>query len=212
MRVALLLAMMLLGVSPARPANSTAPVVPAKAAATGREMVTLGGGCFWCTEAVFEELKGVEAVESGFSGGTVPNPSYEQVCTGGTGHAEVSNITFDPRVISLKDLLEIFFTVHDPTTLNRQGHDVGTQYRSVIFYRDARQKTVAAQVIREIAGRKLYSGKIVTELVPFRAFYVAEDYHQRYFDNNADQPYCQAVIAPKVAKFRAHYLSRLKAQ
>lgn len=207
MRVVLLLAMMLFG---AAPVSAAKPAPAARPAAPAHEMITLGGGCFWCTEAVFEELKGVAKVEAGFSGGTVANPSYERVCAGGTGHAEVSEITFDPRVISLKDLLEIFFTVHDPTTLNAQGYDVGTQYRSVIFYRDDRQKAVAMQVIKEITARKVYSGKIVTELAPFRAFYKAENYHQHYFKNNADQPYCQNIIAPKVAKLRAHYLSKLK--
>src|SRR5207245_11169638 len=165
-------------------------------------MIAVGGGCLWCTEAVFEELKGVDRVEAGYSGGTVPNPTYEQVSTGETGHAETSEITFDPKVISLHDLLEVFFTVHDPTTLDRQGNDEGTQYRSVIFYRDARQKTVAEQVIREIAAKKIWRDKIVTEVVPFKAFYKAEDYRQEYFKRNGEQPYCQFVIAPKVAKFR----------
>ena len=189
---------------------SAVPANPAKVEPASREMITLGGGCFWCTEAVFEELKGVEKVESGFSGGTVANPSYELVCTGRTGHAEVSNITFDPKVISLKDLLEVFFTVHDPTTLDRQGNDVGTQYRSVIFYRNERQKAVALQVIKEITAKKIWRDKIVTEVVPYKAFYKAEDYHQEYFKRNGDQPYCQIVIAPKVAKFRAHFMSRLR--
>ena len=189
---------------------SAAPTTQAKAQAPARETITLGGGCFWCTEAVFEELKGVEKVESGFSGGTVANPSYEQVCTGRTGHAEVSQITFDPKVISLKDLLEVFFTVHDPTTLDRQGHDVGTQYRSVIFYRDDRQKATAEQVVKEIAAKQIWRDKIVTQVAPFTAFYKAEDYHQQYFQRNGDQPYCRIVIAPKVAKFRQHFLSRLR--
>ena len=145
------------------------------------EVITIGGGCFWCTEAVFEQLKGVEKVESGYSGGTVPNPTYEQVCTGDTGHAEVSQITFDPKVVSLKVILEVFFTVHDPTTLDRQGNDVGTQYRSAIFYRNDDQKAVAKQVIKEIAAAKIWDGQIVTQLSPFKAFYKAEDYHQEYF-------------------------------
>jgi len=174
------------------------------------ETITLGGGCFWCTEAVFEQLKGVEKVESGYSGGTVPNPSYEQVCAGDTGHAEVSQITFDPKVISLKQILEVFFTVHDPTTLNRQGNDVGTQYRSVIFFRNDDQNAVTQQVIKEIAAAKIWDGKIVTELVPFKAFYKAEDYHQEYFRLHGSQPYCQVVIAPKVAKFREHFKDLLK--
>ncbi len=178
--------------------------------ANDREIVTLGGGCFWCTEAIFEELKGVTQIESGYSGGTVRNPTYEQVCTGKTGHAEVVQITFDPEAISLKQLLEIFFTVHDPTTLNRQGADVGTQYRSVIFYRNEQQKTVAQQVIREVEATGMWHAPIVTELAPFKAFYKAENYHQQYFDLNGEQPYCRTVIAPKVAKFRQHYLSLLK--
>jgi peptide-methionine (S)-S-oxide reductase len=177
---------------------------------SGTETITLGGGCFWCTEAVFEQLKGVEKVESGYSGGSVPNPTYEQVCRGDTGHAEVSQITFDPKVISLKTILEVFFTVHDPTTLNRQGNDVGRQYRSVIFYRNAQQKAVAEQVIQEIAAAKIWDGRIVTEVTPFKAFYRAEDYHQEYFRLHGSQPYCQFIIAPKVAKFREHFRSLLK--
>ena len=174
------------------------------------EVITIGGGCFWCTEAVFEQLKGVEKVESGYSGGTVPNPTYEQVCTGDTGHAEVSQITFDPKVVSLKVILEVFFTVHDPTTLDRQGNDVGTQYRSAIFYRNDEQKAVAKQVIKEIAAAKIWNGQIVTQLSPFKTFYKAEDYHQEYFKLHGKQPYCQVVIAPKVAKFRQHFRDKLK--
>jgi peptide-methionine (S)-S-oxide reductase len=174
------------------------------------EVITVGGGCFWCTEAVFEQLKGVEKVESGYSGGTVPNPTYEQVSTGDTGHAEVSQITFDPKVVSLKVILEVFFTVHDPTTLDRQGNDVGTQYRSVIFYRNDEQKAVAKQVIKEIAAAKIWNGQIVTQLSPFKTFYKAEDYHQEYFKLHGKQPYCQMVIAPKVAKFREHFRDKLK--
>ena len=174
------------------------------------EVITIGGGCFWCTEAVFEQLKGVEKVESGYSGGTVPNPTYEQVCTGDTGHAEVSQITFDPKVVSLKVILEVFFTVHDPTTLDRQGNDVGTQYRSAIFYRNDDQKAVAKQAIKEIAAAKIWDGQIVTQLSPFKAFYKAEDYHQEYFKLHGKQPYCQMVIAPKVAKFRQHFRDKLK--
>ena len=176
-----------------------------------KEVVTFGGGCFWCTEAVFEQLKGVDKVESGYSGGTVPNPSYEQVCMGNTGHAEANQITFDPKVISLKEILEVCFTVHDPTTLNRQGNDVGTQYRSVIFYRNEEQKAVAQQVIKEVADEKLWNGKIVTELAPFKAFFKAEDYHQEYFRLHGEQSYCRVVIAPKVAKFREHFKDKLKA-
>lgn len=175
------------------------------------QIATLGGGCFWCTEAVFRELKGVEKVESGYSGGTVPNPSYEQVCTGRTGHAEVVQITFDPSTISYKEVLEIFFTVHDPTTLNRQGGDAGTQYRSIILYHDNQQKATAEQVIREITAANIWDAPIVTQLEPFNAFYKAEDYHQEYFENNPGQPYCRIVIAPKVRKFREHYQEKLKA-
>lgn len=174
------------------------------------EVATLGGGCFWCTEAVFDDLKGVISVESGYSGGTVANPSYEQVCTGRTGHAEVVQVTFDPEVISYEDILRIFFTVHDPTTLNRQGNDVGTQYRSVIFYQSDGQKKAAENVMKEIGEKKLWDDPIVTELSPFTAFYKAEDYHQEYFANNPNQGYCRVVIAPKVAKFRKHYNDRLK--
>jgi len=175
-----------------------------------KETITLGGGCFWCTEAVFEQLKGVEKVESGYSGGTVANPTYEEVSSGKTGHAEVSQITFDPKVISLKDILGVFFTVHNPTTLNRQGNDVGTQYRSVIFCRDAEQKAAAQQAIKDITAANIWGGPIVTEVTPFKAFYKAEDYHQEYFRLHGSQPYCQVIIAPKVAKFREHFRSLLK--
>jgi peptide-methionine (S)-S-oxide reductase len=176
----------------------------------GREVATLGGGCFWCTEAVFDDLKGVESVESGYSGGAVENPTYAQVCSGTTGHAEVIQITFDPQVVSFKQILEVFFTVHDPTTLNRQGADVGTQYRSVIFYHDDEQRRVAEQVIKELDAQRVWSAPIVTELAPFEKFYVAEDYHQEYFRLNGSQPYCRMVVAPKVAKFREHYREQLK--
>ena len=174
------------------------------------EIVTLGGGCFWCTEAAFLELKGVEKVESGYSGGTVPNPNYRQVCSGVTGHAEVVQVTFNPKVISLQDLLGFFFTIHDPTTLNRQGADAGTQYRSVIFYRDSKQMEIAEQVIRQIEASGAWNKPIVTQLVAFNAFYKAEDYHQDYFRRNPGQQYCQVVIAPKIAKMRKHYQEKLK--
>ncbi len=186
-------------------AKDQAPTSP-----PGKEVITIGGGCFWCIEAVFNELKGVEKVESGYSGGSVANPSYRQVCSGSTGHAEVIQVTFDPRVVSLKDILGVFFTVHDPTTLNRQGPDVGTQYRSVVFYRSPEQKAVAEQVIREIEAAKLWKDPIVTEISPFHAFYKAEDYHQEYFKLNGQAPYCRFVIAPKMAKFREHYRDKLK--
>ncbi len=175
-----------------------------------RETVTLGGGCFWCLEAVYEQLQGVEKVESGYAGGTVPNPTYKQVCTGTTGHAEVVQVTFDPQVIDFKEILEIFFTVHDPTTLNRQGADVGPQYRSAIFYHNDEQKQVVEQVIREITDAGIWDNPIVTEVALFTEFYKAEDYHQEYYRNNRYQPYCQVVIAPKVAKFRQRYLAKLK--
>ena len=175
------------------------------------EVATLGGGCFWCLEAVYEELRGVEKVESGYSGGTVPNPTYRQVCTGITGHAEVVQVTFDPEVTSFKEILEVFFAIHDPTTLNRQGADVGPQYRSAIFYHDEEQKRVAEEVVAELEARHLWDDPIVTEVTLFDAFYRAEDYHQEYYRNNEYQPYCQVVIAPKVAKFRKQYLEKLKA-
>jgi peptide-methionine (S)-S-oxide reductase len=176
------------------------------------EVATLAGGCFWCTEAVFKELKGVEKVEPGYAGGTVPNPTYEQVCTGRTGHAEAVQVTFDPAITSYEELLKIFFTVHDPTTLNRQGADVGTQYRSAIFYHNDQQKSTAQQVVSEVTASKLWNAPIVTQIEPFQAFYIAENYHLDYFKNNPRQPYCQMVIAPKVRKFREHYMEKLKNQ
>jgi len=174
------------------------------------ELATLAGGCFWCLEAVFDDLKGVESVESGYSGGNVPSPSYAQVCNGDTGHAEVVRVTFDPLVLSYKDLLTVFFTIHDPTTLNRQGNDVGTQYRSAIFYHNEDQKKIAEEVIQEIGAAKIWDGPIVTEVTPFDQFYMAEDYHQEYFKNNPFQGYCRVVIAPKVTKFRHNFAERLK--
>jgi peptide-methionine (S)-S-oxide reductase len=173
-----------------------------------REVAMLAGGCFWCLDAVFRDLRGVEKVESGYSGGTTVNPSYEQVCSGRTGHAEVVQVTFDPMAISFRELLGVFFTIHDPTTLNRQGGDVGTQYRSAIFYHSPAQRAIAAEVIRELA-EGLWDAPVVTELAPFTTFYPAESYHQDYFNRNPYQPYCAAVIAPKVAKFRSKYLERL---
>ena len=174
------------------------------------EVVTLAGGCFWCTEAMFDMLKGVVKVESGYSGGNVPSPSYEDVCTGDTGHAESIQITFDPSVVSYADLLRIFFTTHDPTTLNRQGADVGTQYRSAVFYHSPEQERVAKQVIEEFEKSKVWKKPIVTEVVPYREFYKAEDYHQEYYSRNSRQPYCRVVIEPKIAKLREHYRERLK--
>lgn len=178
---------------------------------TGKEVATLAGGCFWCLEAVFDNLQGVEDVVSGYSGGKTANPTYHQVSSGATGHAEVIQITFEPEEISYQDLLEVFFTIHDPTTLNRQGSDVGTQYRSAIFYHSPEQKATAEQVIAELEAAGIWEDPIVTELASFTAFYPAEDYHQEYFAKNPRQPYCQLVVAPKVAKFRKKYMERLKA-
>lgn len=174
------------------------------------EVATLAGGCFWCLEAVYDELKGVMDVVSGYSGGHVADPSYEAVCTGETGHAESVQITFNPSVISYRELLEVFFTIHDPTSLNRQGADVGTQYRSAIFYHSPEQKATVEQVMQELGKQQIWSKPIVTEVTPFREFYPAEAYHQEYFKKNPYQGYCMAVIAPKVAKFRHKYLELLK--
>jgi peptide-methionine (S)-S-oxide reductase len=174
------------------------------------QIATLAGGCFWCLEAVYTELKGVQKVVSGYAGGQTENPTYQAVCSGATGHAEVVQITFDPRLISYLELLQVFFTIHDPTTLNRQGADVGTQYRSAIFYHDPGQKAAADQVIAEIEAAQIWPQPIVTQVVPLTAFYPAEAYHQDYFKRNPYQGYCQVVIAPKVAKFRKVYLDRLK--
>jgi peptide-methionine (S)-S-oxide reductase len=171
---------------------------------------TLAGGCFWCLEAVFDQVKGVESVESGYAGGHVQNPSYRAVCNGDTGHAEVVQIHYDGNVVSYQDLLNVFFGIHDPTTLNRQGADVGTQYRSAIFYHNEEQKNIAEQLIRDLEMQKLFDNPIVTEVVPLDKFYMAEDYHQEYFANNPYQPYCMAVVSPKVSKFRKHYQDLLK--
>jgi len=175
-----------------------------------REVATLGGGCFWCLDGIFRDLKGVERVESGYAGGYTKNPSYREVCSGTTGHAEVVQVTFDPSIISYRDLLGVFFTIHDPTTLDRQGADVGTQYRSVILYHSEAQHRTADEVIADLSERGVWDNPIVTQIEPFQAFYPAEDYHQDYFAQNPDQPYCQIVIAPKVSKFRKTYLDRLK--
>lgn len=174
-----------------------------------KEIATLAGGCFWCLEAAYDQLKGVEKVESGYAGGSVDNPTYQQVCTGTTGHAEVVQITFDPAVISYRELLEVFFTIHDPTTLNRQGADVGTQYRSAIFYHSPEQKAAAESVIAGLSAEKIWDNPIVTELAPLDEFYPAEEYHRDYYERNPAQPYCQAVIAPKVSKFRKKFLEKL---
>ena len=174
------------------------------------QLATLAGGCFWCLEAVYVELRGVEKAVSGYAGGSVKNPTYREVCSGATGHAEVVQVTFDPAVVSFRDLLHVFFTIHDPTTLNRQGNDVGTQYRSAIFYHDETQQQTAVEVIDEWTRRQMWHNPIVTELAPLETFYPAEAYHQDYFANNPMQPYCQIVVAPKVAKFRKQYFQQLK--
>ena len=174
------------------------------------EIATLAGGCFWCLEAVYEQMIGVHAVESGYIGGHVPNPTYEQVCGGRTGHAEAVRITFDPGVVSYRELLEVFFVIHDPTTLNRQGPDVGTQYRSAIFVHTPEQQAAAEEVMTALERAGTWGQPLVTEIAPATAFFVAEDYHQQYFRNNTYQPYCQVIIQPKVAKFRKEYLERLK--
>ena len=176
----------------------------------GKELATLGGGCFWCLEAVYNELKGVEEVVSGYAGGIVLNPTYDQVCEGDSGHAEVVQLTFDPHAISFKDLLQVFFTIHDPTTLNRQGADIGTQYRSVIFYHSQDQKEIAEETIREVTAARIWDAPIVTEVTPLETFYRAEDDHQEYFQRNRARPYCQFVIAPKVAKVRKVFFEKLK--
>jgi peptide-methionine (S)-S-oxide reductase len=177
---------------------------------THSEQATLAGGCFWCLEAVYNELRGVERVVSGYAGGQVAQPTYEQVCSGRTGHAEVVQLTFDPAVISFREILEVFFTIHDPTTLNRQGADVGTQYRSAIFYHSPEQEQTARDVIAQLEADATWRDPIVTELQPLPEFYPAEAYHQDYFARNPAQPYCQIIIAPKVAKARERYLARLK--
>jgi len=174
------------------------------------QIATLAGGCFWCLEAVFDELNGVVSVESGYAGGHVENPSYRAVCNGDTGHAEVVQVTFDPSALSYRDLLTVFFTIHDPTTLNRQGADAGTPYRSAIFYHHETQRADAEAVIRELTESKLWPNPIVTEVTKFEKFHPAEEYHQEYFANNPRQPYCMAVVAPKVAKFRKQFVERLK--
>ena len=182
----------------------------ATATASTSETITLGGGCFWCLEAVFDELKGVTKVESGYAGGHVANPSYTQVSDGDTGHAEVVQITFDPQVVTRDTVLRAYFTIHDPTTLNRQGNDVGTQYRSIAFYRNAAQKAAIEQAIKETADSHEWNGTIVTQVQPFTVFYKAENYHQEYFKLHGEQPYCQLVVAPKVAKFRKKFHDFLK--
>jgi len=174
------------------------------------ETITLGSGCFWCTEAVYEEVKGVESVTSGYSGGEIKNPSYREICTGRTGHAEVVQLSYDPKVISTAEILEIFWLTHDPTTLNRQGNDVGTQYRSVIFYHNEDQKKIAQYYLNKLKEEKVYPNPIVTEITEFDRFYPAENYHQNYFELNESQPYCQYVIQPKLEKFRKVFADKIK--
>jgi peptide-methionine (S)-S-oxide reductase len=176
------------------------------------QTATLAGGCFWCLEAVFDELRGVESVESGYAGGGTGNPTYREVCSGTTGHAEVVQVKFDVNVLSYRDLLNVFFAIHDPTTLNRQGADVGTQYRSAIFHHNDEQKQIAEETIKDLNSQQIWDRFIVTEVTAFDKFYMAEDYHQEYYAKNSSQPYCQAVVAPKVAKFRKHFLEMLKKQ
>jgi len=175
-----------------------------------REVATVGGGCFWCLEAVFQRVEGVLSVRSGYAGGDVPDPTYEAVCSGATGHAEVTEVTFDPSVIGYRDILEIFFGIHDPTTLDRQGADAGTQYRSVIFYHSAEQEAAARAVMGALDGQGLWDAPMVTDLAPLDVFYPAGDYHRDYFARNPNQPYCQVVVAPKVAKFRQKFSHRLR--
>ena len=182
----------------------------AASTASHEEIITLGGGCFWCLEAVYTELKGVTKVESGYAGGTLINPDYRQVSSGSTGHAEVVQITFDPAQLSLENLLRVYFTIHDPTTLNRQGNDAGTQYRSIAFYRDDKQKAAIDNAIGATTASNEWPGKIVTQVVPFKVFYKAENYHQQYFELHGEEPYCQLVISPKIAKFRKHFHDLLK--
>jgi len=179
---------------------------------TNLQTATLAGGCFWCLEAVYDEIKGVQGVESGYAGGHMDNPTYRAVCNGDTGHAEVVQVHFDPNVVSYRDLLNVFFAIHDPTTLNRQGADTGTQYRSAIFYHDDEQKRIAEEQIKDLNARKIWDRPIVTEVTKLDKFYMAEDYHQEYFARNPYQPYCMAVVSPKVSKFRKHFIEMLKKQ
>ncbi|HUE99464.1 MAG TPA: peptide-methionine (S)-S-oxide reductase MsrA [Anaerolineales bacterium] len=179
---------------------------------TNFQTASLAGGCFWCLEAVYDEIKGVHSVESGYAGGQMDNPTYREVCNGNTGHAEVVQVHFDPNVVSYRDLLNVFFAIHDPTTLNRQGADVGTQYRSAIFYHDEEQKKIAEELIKDLNAQQIWDKPLVTEVSKLDKFYVAEDYHQEYYARNPYQPYCMAVVAPKVSKFRKHFLELLKKQ
>jgi len=188
----------------------TSKIAASVTTSVATSVATLGGGCFWCIEAVFDGLRGVESVESGYSGGHLQNPTYEDICGGDTGHAEVIRVTFDPAVVTYRDILDIFFATHDPTTLNAQGNDIGTQYRSVIYFHTPAQKTAAEAAIRALTDAKEFSWPIVTEIAPAPEFYVAEPYHQEYFERNPRQPYCQYVVSPKIAKFRKQFATRLK--
>jgi peptide-methionine (S)-S-oxide reductase len=192
--------------------NPTPTPTPTRTPASHLDTATLGGGCFWCTEAVMNDVRGVERVASGYAGGHVPDPTYEQVCTGATGHAEVVQVTFDPAVVSYRDLLRIFFATHDPTTPNRQGADVGPQYRSIIFTNSDEQRRVAEEVIAELEREGVWDAPIVTQVEPLTTFYPAETYHTRYYERNPRQPYCQVVIAPKVAKLRRSFAEMLKSR
>jgi peptide-methionine (S)-S-oxide reductase len=187
-----------------------APVVKRKHVDNATEIATLAGGCFWCLEPVYDQLKGVKEVTSGYSGGHVKNPTYEAVCSGATGHAEVVEVKFDPKLITFREILEVFFIIHDPTTLNRQGADSGTQYRSAIFYHSPQQKKTADETIAWVNKQRIWPNPVVTEVAPFKEFYPAEEYHQRYYERNPNAGYCRVVIAPKVAKFRQKFLSKLK--
>ncbi|MEO8151007.1 MAG: peptide-methionine (S)-S-oxide reductase MsrA [Bacteroidia bacterium] len=191
-------------------ATTTNKISDIKMNTSNLDTITLGGGCYWCVEAVYQQLRGVEKVVSGFSGGTVKNPSYREVCNGTTGHAEAANIIYDKTQVSFKDILEVFFTVHDPTTLNRQGGDVGTQYRSAIFYHNDEQKAIAEDIIKRLNESGAYSSPIVTEVTGFKEFYAAENYHQNYYNQNGSEPYCQMVIRPKVEKFKKVFHDKLK--
>ena len=210
--VTMLLAASIFGAGAANNAMQENKSKGGKQKMNAKEVATLAGGCFWCLEAVYNELRGVEKVVSGYAGGHVPNPTYEEVCTGRTGHAEVVQITFDPQVISYKELLDVFFTIHDPTTLNRQGADVGTQYRSAIFHHSPEQKAAAEKAIADITAAKIWNGPLVTEVNELTKFYAAEAYHQNYFVRNPTQGYCRMVIEPKVIKFRKQFLPKLKKQ
>ncbi len=179
-------------------------------ASQGKELATLAGGCFWCLEAVYDQMKGVDSVESGYMGGPKPNPTYEEVCLGRTGHAEAVQLTYDPKTVSFREILEVFFAIHDPTTLNQQGNDIGTQYRSAIFYHSPEQKAVAQELIAELTKDTFFNHPIVTEVTPAGQFYVAEDYHQEYFARNPLQPYCTYVVGPKLAKFRKTFAEKIK--